>query len=237
MIAGIDEAGRGPAFGPLVVAGVLGSDQETFRVLGVRDSKLLPPKRRRELDTEVRRAARRVEVVTVSGEDIDRRRAEETLNEIEVDAFAEVARRLGGSELFLDAADVDAPRFGRLVEERIGPACTYGRFVSEHRADVNHPVVSAASIVAKVRRDAEVARLAAPLEAELGLPLGSGYVTDGTSMRFLEAYRRTFGAFPEGTRRSWDPVRALEAKVVTRRLEEFPAPAPPSARRPRRGTG
>ncbi|HEX9815336.1 MAG TPA: ribonuclease HII [Candidatus Thermoplasmatota archaeon] len=223
MLVGIDEAGRGPVFGPLVVAGVLGIDQEAFRALGVKDSKLLSPKRRKEIEPEIRKLATRVVTVVVSADDIDGRRngGEENLNEIEVVAFGKIAKRLAGTELYLDAADVNAERFGKLVAKKVGRRSPYTKIVSEHRGDTTYPIVSAASVVAKVRRDREVRRLARPLEKELGLPFGSGYSHDETTRAFLESYRVTFGKFPTGTRHSWDTVRAMESRLLTRRLEDF----------------
>lgn len=221
VLVGIDEAGRGPVFGPLVVAGVLGVDQESFRALGVKDSKLLSPKRREELEPQIRALAQRVVTVVVSADDIDGRRGNETLNEIEVDAFGRIAKRLRGRELFLDAADVNAERFGKLVAKKVGRKYAYQRVVSEHRGDLNHPIISAASIIAKVRRDKEVRRMARPLEKEIGLPLGSGYVHDETTIKFLETYRLRHGVFPAGTRSSWDTIRVMESRLLTRRLEDF----------------
>lgn len=222
VLVGIDEAGRGPVFGPLVVAGVLGADQEIFRALGVKDSKLLSPQRRKELEPEIRKLAMRVVTVVVSADDIDgRRKDEENLNEIEVVAFGKIAKRLAGTELYLDAADVNAERFGRSVVKKVGRRSPYTKIVSEHHGDTTYPIVSAASVVAKVRRDREVRALARPLEKELGLPFGSGYSHDETTRAFLESYRLTFGKFPAGTRRSWDTVRAMESRLLTRRLEDF----------------
>lgn len=233
LLGGIDEAGRGPVFGPLVVAGVSGVDQDVFRSLGVRDSKQLTEPKRAALAKEIRRAARRVEVVVIGAEEIDLRRANETLNEIEVAAFAYVARRLKVVELFVDAADVDAPRFGRLIQNHLGSTADVRRIVSEHRADATYPVVSAASIIAKVRRDHEVAKMAIPLERKLGLPLGSGYPHDALTIRFLEEWMRRMGAFPAGTRRGWDTARMIEARVKTRTLDSFDGPHDPGSGTPR----
>ncbi|HLE48381.1 MAG TPA: ribonuclease HII [Candidatus Thermoplasmatota archaeon] len=230
MIGGIDEAGRGPVFGPMVVAGVSGADQETFRALGVKDSKLLAPERRTRLARDIEGVARRIESVHIDAMDIDQRRADETLNEIEVSAFAVIARKLGVPELFVDAADVVAPRFGRDILRHLGPEAGVVRIVAEHRADSTYPVVSAASIIAKVQRDREVARLGRPLEKEIGLPVGSGYSTDPVTMTFLEAYFQRRRTLPAGTRLSWETARALESRLKTRKLEEFLVAAPPKRR-------
>jgi ribonuclease HII len=209
----------------MVVGGVSGLYQETFKDLGVKDSKLLSETKRNLLGTEIRRVARRVELLPISADEIDRRRRDETMNTIEVSMFAIVARRLRADELFLDAADVDAARFGRRVGSHLAATTSVPRIVSEHKADLHHPIVSAASIVAKVRRDFEVARLALPLEKKLGLPMGSGYPHDPLTIRFLETWVKRFGSLPPHTRRSWDTARMIEARALTKSLDEFVVPA------------
>lgn len=233
VIGGIDEAGRGPVFGPMVVAGVSGTNQQLFRDLGVRDSKVLSPEKRTRLAREIEEVARKVETILIDSADIDQRRDDETLNEIEVSAFAVIARRLNVLELFVDAVDVIAPRFGRDILRHLGPEAGLMRIVAEHKADVTYPVVSAASIIAKVQRDREVARMGRPLEKEIGLPVGSGYATDPITIRFLEAYYAQRHTLPVGTRLSWDTARALESRFKTRKLEEFVVAAPTKRRPPR----
>ena len=68
---GVDEAGRGPVLGPLVVCAVYSSDPSVFADMGARDSKKLTPKRREELAPMIADAADHVEVVIASAEDID----------------------------------------------------------------------------------------------------------------------------------------------------------------------
>ncbi|MBI2077049.1 MAG: ribonuclease HII [Euryarchaeota archaeon] len=230
MIGGIDEAGRGPVFGPMVVAGVSGADQAMFQALGVRDSKVVSPEKRTRLAREIEGVARRVESIHIEAADIDQRRGGETLNEIEVSAFAVIARKLGVTELFVDAADVVATRFGRDILRHLGPEAGVMRVVAEHKADATYPVVSAASIIAKVQRDREVARMGRPLEKEIGLPVGSGYATDPITIAFLEAYYKQRGTLPTGTRLSWETARALESRFKTRKLEEFVVVAPAKPR-------
>lgn len=221
MLGGIDEAGRGPVFGPMVVAGVSGPDQKCFRSLGVKDSKLLTPVRREELRVALDGVCSRIQTVVIPADEIDRRRKRETMNEIEVVAFAEIGRALEVEELFLDAADVDADRFGRLVMRRLGKLRSTTRIVSKHKADVLHPCVSAASIVAKVLRDSELRKMAAPLEARLGLPLGSGYTHDPITITFLEKWFDAYGRMPTGTRRTWATAKEIRSRAGSRLLDEF----------------
>lgn len=204
--AGIDEAGRGPVLGPLVVAGVAVADPAPLSAMGCRDSKTLSPDRRRALDRALRALPGiRIEVREVSAEDLDLERQTHSLNDIELARFQDIGRALGASTLYVDAADVDAARFGRAVAAGVPGS----RVVSEHKADARHAVVAAASIVAKVARDAAIAQLARRLERRLGMELGSGYPSDARTRAFLASWSERFGDLPEGTRRSWATARAL----------------------------
>jgi ribonuclease HII len=208
--AGIDEAGRGPVLGPLVVAGVACEDPQVAADLGCTDSKLLSPDRRRAIDRALRRVAGvRIEVRSIAPETLDdERRQGRSLNRIEAERFRDIARSLGATHVIVDAADVDAARFGRVVRATLPKGV---KVVSEHKADLNHPIVGAASIVAKVARDAAVADLARRLERRLNLPLGSGYSHDPATIAFLAAWHREFRELPEGTRHTWATARDLVA--------------------------
>ncbi len=220
MIAGIDEAGRGPVIGPLVVAGVAVEDESILAVMECKDSKQLTAAKRESIQ---RRLANhpgvRIEVRIITAQQIDEERKTRNLNEIEIERFQDIGRTLGVATLVVDAADVDAARFGRAVSEGLPPGI---KVVSEHRADENHLTVAAASIVAKVERDRLVAQLGRRLERVLPMPLGSGYASDPLTIAFLKAWRDRFGGLPEGTRLSWATARDLLAPQPTR-LDEFAA--------------
>ncbi|MFO1532225.1 MAG: ribonuclease HII, partial [Thermoplasmatota archaeon] len=208
LTTGIDEAGRGPVIGPLVVAGVAHAELALFKEMGCKDSKLLTPARRKALDREIRRTPGvHVEVRVIEATVLDHeRRQGRSLNRIEALRFRDIARKLGTEFVIVDAADVDAKRFGRVVRAGLARGVTV---TSEHKADVNHPVVGAASIVAKVARDAAVAQLGRRLERRLKMPLGSGYSHDPDTRAFLAAWFGQFGDLPEGTRHTWATARDL----------------------------
>src|SRR5438270_7337654 len=103
MIAGVDEAGRGPVLGPLVVAAVLVESEKPLRKLGVKDSKLLSPKKRVELEPRIREIARGVETVVITPDDLNRKMPTTSLNDIEAAAFATLLKRLKPSEAIVDA--------------------------------------------------------------------------------------------------------------------------------------
>ncbi len=219
--AGIDEAGRGPVLGPLVVAGIATANHARLADLGCRDSKKLAPARRQRIhrmlldDPEIVVAVRVLEA-----HELDARMANESLNDIEAALFGEVASELvaaGAKRVVADAADVDADRFGRKLSAALP---TQVDVVAQHKADDRHLVVAAASIIAKVTRDQAVADLARRLERKLGMRMGSGYPGDAATRAFLAAWVERFGDVPEGSRRSWKTVARLLAPP-TRRLDEF----------------
>src|SRR5690606_20162064 len=97
-------------------------------------------------DLEIRKIAT-VEVSLVTAAQIDDFMKDDTLNALEVEHFALLIERLRPDRAFVDAADVVEERFGRNIAGRI--TCR-PEMVCSHHADVKYPVVSAASIVAKV---------------------------------------------------------------------------------------
>ena len=213
MICGIDEAGRGPVLGPLVVAGVMVESDVPLRQLNVRDSKKLSPVRRELLAPEIEKVAR-CDVVVVPARDIDVMRAEMSLNDFEAHLFATIVERLLPATAYVDAVDVDEIEFKRSIQKELPFEV---EIVSQHEADDLFPVVSAASIVAKVRRDAEMRAI----EASVGEPMGSGYPSDPVTVAFLEKWIREKGSPPPHTRLTWDTTRRLLAESKNRKLDEY----------------
>lgn len=213
MICGVDEAGRGPVLGPMVVCGVAIRSDQKLRKLGVKDSKKLAPKKREKLAPRIRKIAE-VEVVEVPAELIDDARKHMTMNELEAIIFAAIIERLSPDEAYVDAADVNEKQFARMIRKHM--RCR-PKIISEHKADDTYPVVMAASIVAKVVRDARVREI----EQEIGLPIGSGYQTDDTTMSFLYDYVERNGRCPPHTRQSWEPAKNIMMMKSLRPLDEF----------------
>lgn len=217
-IAGVDEAGRGPMIGPLVTCGVLvelGKISE-LNEIGARDSKTLSPSRRRTLNQKIRGIATKVEIRSVSAADIDRLRKRTTLNEIEVVEFVSVVKSLKPQEVYIDAADVNAERFGFKIGEQSGITAMGALIVSEHKADAKYPIVSAASILAKVERD----RIISEMHQEFG-NFGSGYPSDPKTIKYVKGLFEEGLALPPIVRKSWDSVRKIRESVEQSTLESF----------------
>ncbi|HMA04489.1 MAG TPA: ribonuclease HII [Methanomicrobiales archaeon] len=211
MICGVDEAGKGAVLGPLVVAAVGCGSEEEARAIGARDSKTLSPGRREEIYPEIL-ARFRVATRVLTPEKIDAR-PRLSLNTCVARLHAEVVSELRPDLAILDACDVDAGRYRRTVAGFLPAPC---RLVSEHEADRTHPVVGAASIVAKVLRDRAIADLA----REHG-EIGSGYPSDPATIAYLREYLKAHRSPPPFARRSWATTRALVSELYQTRLPEF----------------
>lgn len=212
-VAGVDEAGRGPMIGPLVVAGVLIQESELAKLeaSGVKDSKTLTPKRRGMLAEMIAGLVDRIEIRTVTAVEIDRLRGRGiSLNEIEVQQFVSVLSILNPKTAFLDAADVKAERFGNVIGDRSGLAALGCRIISEHKADSKFPIVSAASIIAKEERE----RIVSHLHQEYG-DFGSGYPSDPKSIDFIRSLVENGTEMPSIVRQSWESIRRLQNDADT----------------------
>jgi ribonuclease HII len=181
LVAGVDEVGRGPLAGPVVAAAVILDDLHPIR--GLRDSKQIGPVTRRRLDAEIRAKSLCVCIAQASVEEIDH------LNILQATLLA-MQRAVEGLRLVPARVLVDGNRLPRLKM----PA------EAVVRGDATVPAISAASIVAKVYRDALLERLHEQHPA-YGFAGHKGYAT----AQHLAALRK-HGAC-EAHRRSFAPVR------------------------------
>jgi len=208
LVAGVDDAGRGAVIGPLVIAGVLVKEEDLpmLKELGVKDSKLLSPHRREVLATEIRKIVQKYAVLKLQPEEIDvvvkSGRKLHKLNWLEAQTMARVIETLRPDRVYVDASDVLEERFKQHILE-----CMSFRvdIISEHKADRNYVAVSAASIIAKVERDREVAEL-----ARVYGDFGSGYPSDQRTMNFLKQLVERTGEYPEFIRKSWKPAKKVK---------------------------
>lgn len=183
LVAGVDEAGRGPLAGPVVAAAVILDELHPIR--GLADSKVLTARRREQLFDEIRAKALCVCIAEASVEEIDR------LNILQATLLA-MRRAVEGLRLPPQQVLVDGNRLPvlKVPAEAIV------------KGDAKVPAISAASILAKVWRD----RLCAELHAQwphYGFDGHKGYPTP----EHLDALRR-HGACP-AHRRSYAPVRSV----------------------------
>ena len=165
-ICGIDEAGRGPVIGPMVLCAAVFDKKgvEKLKELRVRDSKLVSPQRRRYLEPLIKQIALEFKITAVSPSEIDRVRKKMSLNDIEALKVAQMVQSLKAKpgKIIVDAADSVAENYKKRIIHFLQQAdkgIVVPAIVSEHKADVKYPEVSAASILAKVERDRQVEKL------------------------------------------------------------------------------
>jgi len=218
-LIGVDEAGRGPVLGPLVV-GLLSIPKEDEYMLEeqcIEDSKHLSHAKRKLhydwLNQQVTERGWYVDTIICKPNRIDNAVYAKGLNILEVDLFASILNRhhrLFTQELdiLLDACDVNEERFSNRISERLtGWPWLKTTMIAEHKADTNHRIVGGASILAKVVRDMEIERIA----VDVGAPVGSGYPADPNTVKALPYLIKEDGIHEE-IRWSWATVKRFWLK-------------------------
>eukprot|EP00026_Physarum_polycephalum_P012432 Phypoly_transcript_12740.p1 GENE.Phypoly_transcript_12740~~Phypoly_transcript_12740.p1 ORF type:complete len:190 (+),score=16.28 Phypoly_transcript_12740:521-1090(+) len=181
-------------------------DAQSLVSEGLRDSKLVSPKKRDKLFDMIKKSAVVCKAVLQSAAQIDRKRKKTNLNLIETQMMIKAAQHCNlkapFSTLYIDSMDVKPERlvgsFYSLFPQ--------SKVVCSHKADSLFPVVSAASVIAKVTRDREMRKL----EKSYGVPLGSGYPSDPTTLQFLRKYFSANKKMPSIARKSWDTIVKIQ---------------------------
>ena len=201
QICGIDDAGRGPMLGPLVIAGISLDKKniKKLRALGVKDSKKLTPKFREQLYKKIIEIVDDYYITKISPKSIDASVKKHCLNGLEAKYMAKVVLKLNPDISYVDSCDVNPTRFGR----EISKLSDNHKIKSYHRADNRFVVVSAASILAKVSRDKAIIKLRKDHD------LGSGYPSDSITVKFVQKYYKKHHKMPNFVRKSWKPVKKI----------------------------
>ena len=211
MICGVDEAGKGPVMGPMVVAAVSIENAKMIEGLGFKDSKLLTPRRRKSL-FELIKTNYRYSIEIIEPEVIDEYRKNNKLNLLNRKAFEKVIIKLNPNIAYVDAADVNEERFGREIKNNLTNENDTD-VISMHKADSKIPVVAAASIIAKETRELEIEKL----KNKIG-DFGSGYPSDERTIKFLKSYFHDNSEWPAGTRKSWKTIERIRP---VKKLSDF----------------
>ena len=211
MICGVDEAGKGPVLGPMVVAAVAVENAKDIQGLGVKDSKQLTPSKRKELANIIKEKFT-FAVEIIEAEKVDEYRRQNKLNDLNREAFEKLISKLNPNVAYVDAADVNEHRFGKRIKEKLTNEKDTD-VISMHKADAKIDVVAAASIIAKETREDEIRKL----KNEIG-NFGSGYPSDERTIKFLKSFYADNGKWPTGTRKSW---KTLERIRPVKTLDDF----------------
>ncbi len=217
IIAGIDEAGRGPVLGPMVVAiAVIDSEsQDSLRQLGVKDSKKLSTRVRERMLSSLSKALLEYKTKIIYPPEIDMAVDSKSynLNLLECDAMAFLLNEINSrpEEVYIDLPSTNSFSFvsyftSRLANKKI-------KIVAEHKADDVYPIVSAASVLAKVERDKQVKEL----EKKYNVKIGSGYPADPVTKEFIQKNYSKYPFF----RKSWQTYKKLAKETKEKSLDGF----------------
>lgn len=209
MICGIDEAGRGCILGPMVIAiaSIDPMDEYKLKEMGVRDSKLLTPKKRDELLPKVC-AMCKTQFIIISAEELTQLMDEMSLNEIEAKKIGDLLKKQDANTAFIDSPDGIPQNFSKRIKKYIKG--TKIKLISENKADRNHPIVAAASIVAKTKRDEEIERI----KKELGYDFNSGYTSDPKTIEYLKK-NLTNPKLQKYIRHKWKTLQRLQQGKIS----------------------
>jgi ribonuclease HII len=216
---GIDDAGRGPVIGPMVLAGCLFDDkfERYLRNLGVKDSKELTQKRREFLEEKIKEKVEAFEIIIIEPNEIDKKNYEGVkLNEVEAIAVAEIINKINKKtekiKIIVDCPSPTISKWCDFLKTRIKNLSNL-EILCEHKADQNHVVVSAASILAKCTREKEMEKL----KKIYGNEIGTGYPSDPLTCKFLEKNALTHkdtGIF----RKTWSTWKDVCKKTEQKKL-------------------
>ena len=209
LIAGIDDAGRGPLIGPLIIAGVSFSEDniEFLKRIGVKDSKKLIPSTRKRLCRIIKSIAHKIVIKEISPQLIDQavfRVKYQGLNHLEAIFIAKIIEELRPSIVYVDSPDIIPERFKEMILKLLPNSSRYVKIICENKADLNYLVVASASILAKEYREECIIKL-----KRIYGDFGSGYPSDTRTIYFLKRFYRENGTLPPIVRKSWKTLKRI----------------------------
>ncbi len=222
-IAGVEEAGRGPVIGPMVIAiTVIEREREDYlREIGVRDSKQLTSNKRETLFELLVETLTNYKYVIIPPQEIDiaLTSGSTNLNWLEADKMIELMKCINDhtkiDEVFIDCPSTNTKSYLSYLEKqlKIKPSC----LIVEHKADQRYPIASAASIIAKVIRDQEIKKI----QEEHNVNFGSGYTSDPYTIDFLKTWVQTHKKYPDFVRTSWVTAKKIMNQRFQRELTNY----------------
>jgi ribonuclease HII len=200
IIIGIDDAGRGPVLGPMCLAGVMmrKENEKAFAQQGIKDSKLLTPAKRESLIEYIKKNSLALHFQLITPVEIDTGFGMGlNLNQVEALAAANIINELTTKlsseqkttlKIILDCPSINTAGWKNQLMGYVKEKSLEKNIVCEHKADFHYPVVSAASIIAKTTRDAEIEKI----KKMIGIDFGSGYPSDPYTVQFLKEHANDF---------------------------------------------
>ncbi len=228
MESGIDEAGRGPVIGPMVIVGIK-SDVEPLKELNVNDSKLIKKEKRESLFNDILSVIDDYSTKVISPEEIDKSvlSQDSNLNKLEFQNFYEIILELRPKKIIIDCPISNNTnflyKFSKYFEEVLNEKGTVKEnrlnfkemeIIAENKADEKYPIVSGASIIAKVIRDREIEKI----KDEIGFDFGSGYPSDPKTKEFI---KENWDKYDNIFRKSWTTWKRLKRKKSQNNLLDY----------------
>lgn len=201
---------------------VIEADKEPIlREIGVKDSKQLSPKQREALFEQLSEILPMYHYTIIEPKEIDACLKSENSNlnwleaDISVDLVKKAIKKIQIDKIFIDCPSTNINSYVSYLENRLDlePSC----LIAEHKADQNYPIVSAASIIAKVVRDQEIKNL----QTRLGIDFGSGYTSDKKTITFLKEWVKNHKRLPEFVRKSWVTAKNILNEAKQRKLADY----------------
>ncbi len=220
MLAGIDEAGRGPVIGPMVMAIVCIKPENESKLvkLGVKDSKLLKPEIRNSMFQKIINISEHHEIIAIQPKEIDEALESINLNinKLEAKTSAKLISNSDAKKVILDCPTTNYALYKSYIKKFLGSRFDEIEIVAENKADINYPVVSAASILAKVTRD----NLIEDLKKKHKIDFGSGYSSDPITQKFVEVNweNKEYAYF---IRKKWETFKRLDEDKKQTRLVKY----------------
>ena len=219
IIAGVEEAGRGPVLGPMVMAICAIEKEEEYKLknIGVKDSKLLTPMQREDLFDSIKELTTHA-IIVLQPRDIDNALNDPNmnLNKLEAVTSANLINSLNQAiktdKVILDCPSTNIPVYENYVKVKLKDSKI--KIVGEHKADLNHVIVGAASILAKVTRD----RLIEEIKRKIGQNFGSGYPSDPRTVSFLKLNWKTHADL---FRKTWKTYQKVVFANKQKGLNDF----------------
>ncbi len=213
LLLGIDEAGRGCIIGPLVMAGIVATEEaiKKLATLGVTDSKKLTDEQRRELYDSVISLSTKHVIVEIPPKEIDdavNGKDGLNLNWLESKTTAKIINELQPTKAIIDCPSTNILAYTNHLKQQLNNA---PELVVQHKADSEHVIVGAASILAKVTRDNRIGEI----KKRICIDFGSGYLGDEKTVQFM---KENWDKHPTIFRQSYKPYKKEQERKEQKNL-------------------
>jgi len=206
----------------MAIAAIKKNQKFILEDFGVKDSKKLSPKTRKIISDKLKKSIE-YELRVISPKKIDDalRSRELNLNWLEArvsaELFVALNKKIKIDELYLDCPSNNIKAYSKYLEDYLSTLTkSKPKIIAEFKADEIYPVVSAASIIAKVERDSYIQKI----KEEYG-DIGSGYPSDEKTRVFLKKWLKKDKKLPPFVRKTWKTVQNIKNEMKQKKLDNF----------------